>query len=78
MAQHAGRGVASSYPPTQKGTVFETVDESVEGILRSSYGLSGVWFGGFHPTKHVEEPRLRAVTHFGVQARVSARGGSTN
>jgi hypothetical protein len=29
------------------------------------------------PTKHVEEPRLRAVTHFGVQARASARGGST-
>ena len=26
------------------------------------------------PTKHVEEPRLRAVTHFGVQARALARG----
>jgi len=29
------------------------------------------------PTKHVEKPRLRAVTHFGVQARASAPGGST-
>jgi len=29
------------------------------------------------PTKHVEEPRMRAVTVFGVQARASARGGST-
>ena len=28
-------------------------------------------------TKHVEEPRLCAVTHFGVQARASARGSST-
>ena len=28
-------------------------------------------------TKHVEEQRLRAVTHFGVQARASARRGST-
>jgi len=34
-------------------------------------------FGGIRPTKRVEEPRLRAVTHFGVQARASARGGST-
>ena len=56
------------YPPTQKATVFETVDECVEGTLRSSYERSGVCFGGFRPTKHVEEPRLRAVTHFGVQA----------
>ncbi len=29
------------------------------------------------PTMHVEEPRLRAVTHFGVQARASTLGGST-
>ena len=35
---------------------------------------SRVCFGGFRPTKHVEEPRLRAVTHFGVQARALARG----
>ena len=65
------------YPPTQKATVFETVGECVEGTLRSSYERSGVCFGGFRPTKHVEESRLRAVTHFGVQARASARGGST-
>ena len=50
---------------------------------------SGVCFGGFRlparsrfgegrPSKHVEEPRLRAVTHFGVQARALARGGSTS
>ena len=26
------------------------------------------------PTKRVEEPRLRAVTHFGVQARALACG----
>ena len=76
------------YPPTQKVTVFETADECVEGTLRSSYERSGVCFGGFRPSKHVEEPRLRAVTpastkrsgegrHFGVQAPASARGGST-
>jgi hypothetical protein len=53
------------YPPTQKATVFETVDECVEGTLRSSYERSGVCFGGFRPTKHVEEPRA------------SARGGSS-
>jgi len=53
------------YPPTQKATVFETVDECVEGTLRSSYERSGVCFGGFRPTKNVEEPRA------------SARGGST-
>jgi hypothetical protein len=35
------------YPPTQKATVFETVDECVEGTLRSSYERSGVCFGGF-------------------------------
>jgi len=29
------------------------------------------------PTKHLEKPRLRAVTHFGVQVRASAREGST-
>jgi hypothetical protein len=90
------------YPPTQKVTVFKTVDECVEGSLRSSYERSGVCFGGFRlrarsrsrlreapasagvgrsakagPTKHAEEPRLRAVTQFGVQARASARGSST-
>jgi hypothetical protein len=54
-----------SYPPTQKATVFKTVDECVEGTLRSSYERSGVCFGGFRPTKHVEEPRA------------SVRGGST-
>jgi len=53
------------YPPTQKATAFEAVDECVEGTLRSSYERSGVCFGGFRPTKHVEEPRA------------SARGGST-
>ena len=53
------------YPPTQKATVFETVDECQEGTLRSSYERSGVCFGGFRPTKHVEE------------LRASARGGST-
>ena len=53
------------YPPTQKATVFQTVDECEEGTLRSSYERSGVCFGGFRPTKHVEEPRA------------SARGGST-
>ena len=58
-------------------TIFETVDECVEGTLRSSHERSGVCFGGFRPTKHVEEPRLRAVTHFGVQARASVREGST-
>ena len=46
---------------------------------------SRVCFGGFAslreaasakagPTKLVEEPRLRAVTDFGVQARALARG----
>ena len=65
------------YPPTQKATAFEAGDECVEGTLRSSYERSGVCFGGFRPTKQAEEPRLRAVTHFGVQARASARGGST-
>src|SRR3990172_10411144 len=54
-----------NYPPTQKATVFETVGECVEGILRSSYERSRVCFGGFRPTKHVEEPQT------------SARGGST-
>jgi hypothetical protein len=56
---------ALNYPPTQKATVFETVDECVEGTLLSSYERSGVCFGGFRPTEHVEEPRA------------SARGGST-
>src|SRR4030067_1412820 len=37
---------------------------------------SRVCFGGFRPTKHVEESRLRAVTDFGVQARALARGAS--
>jgi hypothetical protein len=54
------------------------VDGCVEGTLRSSYERSGVCFGGFRPTKHVEEPRLRAETHFGVQARPLARGDSTS
>ena len=67
----------SSYPPTQKATTFKTVDECKEGILRGSYERSRVCFGGFRPAKHAEEPRLRAATHFGVQARASARGGST-
>jgi hypothetical protein len=49
----------------KKPRSFETVDECVEGTLRSSYERSGVCFGGFRPTKHVEEPRA------------SARGGST-
>ena len=35
---------------------------------------SRVCFGGFRPTKLVEGPRLRAVTHFGVQARALAHG----
>ncbi len=56
------------YPPTQKATVFETVDGRKEGTLRSSHEGSGVCFGGFRPTEHVENPRLRVVTHFGVQA----------
>jgi hypothetical protein len=34
---------------------------------------SRVCFGGFRPLKHVEGARLRAVTHFGVQARALAR-----
>jgi len=54
------------YPPTQKATVFETADECVEGTLRSSSERSGVCFGGFRPTKHVEEPRALS------------RGGSTS
>ena len=54
------------YPPTQKAMVLEAVHECVEGTLRSSYERSGVCFGGFRPTKHVEEPRA------------SARGGSTS
>ena len=37
-------------------------------------GRSRVCFGGFRPMKHAEGPRLRAVTHFGVQARALARG----
>ena len=49
------------YPPTQKATIFETVDECVEGTLRSSYERSGVCFGGFRLTKHVEEHRLQPV-----------------
>jgi len=48
-------------PPTQKITVFEPVDECVEGTLRSSYERSGVCFGGFRSAKHLEEPRLRAL-----------------
>jgi hypothetical protein len=48
------------YPPAQKATVFKTVDECVEGTLRSSNERSGVCFGGFRPTKHVEEPRASA------------------
>jgi hypothetical protein len=31
-------------------------------------------FEGFHLPKQVEEPRLRAVTHFGMQARALAHG----
>ena len=67
----------AAFPPAQKATVFDTVDECVEGTLRSSYERRGVCFGGFRPTKHVVERRLRAVPHFGVQARASALGGST-
>ena len=48
------------YPPTQEATVFETMDECVEGTLRSSYERSGVCFGGFRPTKPVEERRATA------------------
>jgi hypothetical protein len=39
------------YPPTQKATAIETVDECVEGTLRSSYERSGVCFGGFRPNE---------------------------
>jgi hypothetical protein len=40
----------------------------VEGTLRSSYERSGVCFGGFRPTKHVEEPWASARgTHFTPQ-----------
>jgi hypothetical protein len=35
---------------------------------------SRICLGGFRPMKDVEGPRLRAVTHFGVQARALARG----
>jgi hypothetical protein len=61
----------------QKATVFKPVDEGVEVTLRTSRERSGVCFGGFRHAKHVEEPRLRAETHFGVQARASARRGAT-
>jgi metallo-beta-lactamase family protein len=44
----------------RKPRCFETVDEGVEGTLRSSYERSGVCFGGFRPTKHVEEQRASA------------------
>jgi len=37
------------------------MDKCVEGTLRSSHERSGICFGGFRPTKHVEEPRLRAL-----------------
>jgi hypothetical protein len=52
--------IGKHYPPTQKATVFENVDECVEGTPRSSDEPSGVCFGGFRPTKHVEEPRASA------------------
>jgi len=42
--------------------------------LEASKEHSGVCFGGFRPRKQVEEPRLRAITHFGVQARALAHG----
>jgi hypothetical protein len=64
------------------------MDECDEGALGSSWG--GQWgvLRRVPPSKHVEEPRLRAVTpaytkrfgegrHFGVQARALAREGST-
>src|SRR4030042_1914642 len=66
------------YPPPQKATpaccsalrrastvLSECVDECVEDTLRSSHERSGVCFGGFRPSKRVEE------------ARASARRGST-
>ena len=52
-----------SYPPTQKATpACPAFAEAPPCGAKAG------------PTKHVEEPRLRAVTHFGVQARALARG----
>jgi len=56
------------YPPTQKATAFEAVDECVEGTLRSSYERSGVCFGGF---------RLPARSRFGEGRPYEACGGAT-
>jgi hypothetical protein len=36
-----GHPMLKIYPPTQKATVFQTVNECVEGTLRSSYERSG-------------------------------------
>jgi len=47
--------------------VFETVDECVEGTLRSSYERSGVCFGGF---------RLPARSRFGEGRPYEACGGA--
>jgi hypothetical protein len=48
--------------------VFETVDECVEGTLRSSHERSGVCFGGF---------RLPARSRFGEGRPYETCGGTT-
>ena len=44
------------YPPSQKATGFKTVDECMRVPLEAYKERSGVCFGGFRPSKHVEEP----------------------
>jgi len=44
--------------------------------LASGSLAEGRRFGKAGPLKHVKGPRLRAATHFGVQARALARGAS--
>jgi hypothetical protein len=56
------------YPPTQKATAFEAVDECVEGTLRSPNERCGGCFGGF---------RLPARSRFGEGRPYEACGGAT-
>jgi len=57
--------ISLTYPPTQKAMVFKTVDECVEGTLRSSCERSGVCFGGF---------RLRARSRSRLREALASAG----
>jgi hypothetical protein len=46
------------YPPTQKATVSQTVDECGESTLRSFEGAQWGMLRRVPLTKHVEEPRV--------------------